>query len=67
MSLFMAVSLWSHMPCHLHLLLTYTFIHQLFADTSSESIHPWAGRCWGHSGDCALMGLSIQRWQTLKK
>ena len=51
MSLFMAVSRWSHMPCHLHLLLIYTFIHQLFADTSSESIHPWAGRFWGHSSD----------------
>ena len=67
MSLFMAVSRWSHMPCHLHLLLIYTFIHQLFADTSSESIHPWAGRSWGHSSDCALTGLSIQGWQTLKK
>ena len=51
----------------LHLLLIYTFIHQLFADTSSESIYPWAGQCWGHSSECAFTGLSIQGQQTLKK
>ena len=69
MSLFMAVSLEPHMPLPLHLLLIYTLIHQLFADTSSVSIHPWAGRCWGHSSDCdcALTGLTVQGGQTLKK